>query len=318
LFGLFSRLSAKKKFGGVIGIATAEESLVMVHVAKDAKGHARIADAKVVRERDPQKREAALAEWVRNKRLRGYPAVITLQPGAFGVHQIERPEVPDVELRAAVRWKIKDFIDYPPNQAIVDVFAVPDGRQTRKASIYVVSARNADMTARVAMVKAAGLDPNRVDIADLALRSLVNRALDIDETVAVLLLMERRGQIQICRGDTFYLARALDFGLSSLSAPPSDQGLSFTNTDVDDRIALEIQRTMDYYDSNFGQAPVRRLLMIGDGDGLVRLAAYVETALGLKAEVFDCATLSQSAQGPQVGPSELFPIALGGAVGVLG
>ncbi len=55
----------------------------------------------------------------------------------------EAPDVPADELRAAVRWGIKDLIDYHVNDATVDVLGLPTDKIAGRArAIYAVAARS--------------------------------------------------------------------------------------------------------------------------------------------------------------------------------
>ena len=61
---------------------------------------------------------------------------------AYQLVQVEAPEVQPDELRGAVRWKLKDIINFPPSEAIVDVFDIPEqARYVESRMIYAVAAR---------------------------------------------------------------------------------------------------------------------------------------------------------------------------------
>ncbi len=259
---------------------------------------------------------AELAGWVAAHSLQGAPTALVLEHGSYGIHQLERPEVPAEELRDALRWKLKDLLDYSPAEAVIDFFETPPARQKRIEPVQVVAARRALLKTRLAELGGAGLELVRIDIPEFALRNLVSRALAASETTAVLYLQAQRGMLAICRDDRFYMARALDHGLRSLGqgGGGEDGGLS-TWSDIDDRIALEVQRTMDYYDSHFGHAPVKRLLLPGTHPGLDRLAGYAATALGIAAERAGAAQLCSAADALD-SDDERLPLAIGGALGI--
>src|SRR5436190_21230859 len=62
----------------------------------------------------------------------------------------EAPDVPADELRSAVRWRIKEMIDFHVVDATIDVFDVATTNTPGKTrSIYVVAARNAAIHRRV-------------------------------------------------------------------------------------------------------------------------------------------------------------------------
>ena len=50
---------------------------------------------------------------------------LVLNPDEYQLHLVESPDVPDSELREAVRWRIRDLIDFPVDEAAIDVFDMP-------------------------------------------------------------------------------------------------------------------------------------------------------------------------------------------------
>lgn len=83
------------------------------------------------------------------------------------------PDVPAEELRAALRWRIKDLIDFHINDATIDVFDLPleSGRGAPR-EMYVVAARNQAIQERVDCLQRAGIPLAVVDIRELSQRNL--------------------------------------------------------------------------------------------------------------------------------------------------
>ncbi|WP_422126565.1 pilus assembly protein PilM [Thioalkalivibrio sulfidiphilus] len=231
-----------------------------------------------------------LTRWVEQQGLRRAPAVITLEPGSYSLMQMERPAVETGELAAAVRWRVRDLIDFPLDEAITDVFELPAHAQRgRTPMINVVVARAEALRAQVALAESAGLVPWKIDVAELALRNLAERQTQGNETVASLFLMPQRGMVQITRADSLYLTRVLEYGSEAVISAAREGGGGFGGPY--DRVALELQRTMDYYDSHFGAAPVKRLIIMPPGEEMAVLAAGVGEGVGLPAGVLDVAGL---------------------------
>lgn len=301
----------KASTDGQVGLVVSDESVTAVHILRREGEPPRL----LARFDGPKDGgSGTLAAWVAEHRLQGVPAALTLDHGDYVIHQLDRPEVPAEELRQALRWRLKDLIDYSPADAVIDVFEAPPARQKRIEPVQVVAARASRLKPMVASINATGLDLQRIDIAEFALRNLLSRALGSLETTALLHLRPQRGTLQICRDDKFYFARALDQGLDALSYTAG--GGTFGGlADVDDRIALEAQRTMDYYDSHFGHGPVKKLLVLGRGAELQRLVDYITSALGLATRLVGAADLVSGLDENDTA-AEAMPLALGGALGV--
>jgi len=84
------------------------------------------------------------------------------------------PSVPAAEMKSAVRWRLKDFLDYPVELATVDVVSIPAHASPagRGRPVYAVSARNQDIEARMKMFASAKIPLRVIDIAELAQRNL--------------------------------------------------------------------------------------------------------------------------------------------------
>ena len=51
-----------------------------------------------------------------------------LDDADYQMQLVEAPSVPREEMRSAVRWKLKDLLDYPVDAATIDVADVPTDR----------------------------------------------------------------------------------------------------------------------------------------------------------------------------------------------
>jgi len=73
-----------------------------------------------------------------------YECAALLQPGDYQLLLVEAPTVPKEELKAAIRWRIKDMIDYHVDDATVDVLEIPqqEAAAGRSRLMYAVSAPN--------------------------------------------------------------------------------------------------------------------------------------------------------------------------------
>lgn len=221
---------------------------------------------------------------------KGASCVLTLEPGAYSLFQVERPAVGADELRAAARWKIKDLLDYSLEEAVLDVFDVPPRAQGQESgSIYVAAAHAPSLWPRVDAIHEADLELERIDIAELSLRNIAYRVSEADEATALIHLGRHRGMVAIVRGQTLFLARSLGHGFDTLSAGGGgdDSGeLGFADADPGfEAIALEVQRTADYYDSYFGQAGVRRIRIVPGLPSLEGLASHLSENLALDTQL---------------------------------
>lgn len=205
---------------------------------------------------------------------------LVLADGEYQLLLVEAPRVEPAELRAAVRWKVKDLIDFHIDDAVIDVFEIP-GQQNRpqgQSMMYAVVARARHVRERIDQVEDAELQLEVIDITEMALRNLASLMDEDARGVATLYLAADYGMITLTRQGNLYLTRRLETGTDSLAA--DEQGAL-------DQLVLEIQRSLDYYDSHFAQPPLRQLIVLPGFEGHDRLVRWLGENLGLEVAGFD-------------------------------
>ncbi|MBP9800751.1 MAG: hypothetical protein KBD39_11630, partial [Sterolibacterium sp.] len=68
---------------------------------------------------------AILAYQAKALELKSCSCTLLLNPGQYQMLQIELPAVPDEEVKDAVRWSIKDMVDFPAELMSLDVAEIP-------------------------------------------------------------------------------------------------------------------------------------------------------------------------------------------------
>ncbi|VUD56800.1 hypothetical protein TDB9533_02405 [Thalassocella blandensis] len=200
----------------------------------------------------------ALHDFVSKHRLSKRLCHLILNIKDYNLLLVEAPDVPDEELREAVRWRIKDLISIPVEKALVDVFLLPaDGNRSGKKMVYVVVAERTRIQTLVDQVHDSGLTLASIDIAEMALRNISlikQREGDNNRGVAIARIVEGGGTVSLYRNGNMYLSRQfkLNYGGGLLDDLPNDA------------LALEVQRSLDYYERQMGLAPPSVLYLCGE------------------------------------------------------
>src|SRR5262245_12667757 len=91
--------------------------------------------------------------------------ISVLDPRGYQLLLVEAPDVPAEELRAAVRWRIKDLIDFHVDDAVIDVFEMPrHARGGTNRMMYAVTAKAEFVREQIELVESAGLTLDVIDI----------------------------------------------------------------------------------------------------------------------------------------------------------
>ncbi len=237
-----------------------------------------------------------LADKVKQYGLSKQICTTVMELNDYSILSIEAPDVPSVELRAAIRWQIKDLIDFHIDDAVIDVFDAPaSGASGKKNNLYVVVSKQSVVRERVDQLQAANANLTTIDVPELVLRNLTERFPEDDVGVAFVYLTAERGLVLVTRQQTLYFARTLDIGYEYLRQGISDgdgsgSGLSLENTTFD-RLVLEVQRSLDYYDRYFSQPSVAGLVLAPTELPIPGLDAYLKQSLGLSVRTLDLAEI---------------------------
>jgi MSHA biogenesis protein MshI len=225
---------------------------------------------------------ATLARLRRELHLDRHRCTTLLRPGEYQVLQVEAPaNVPESEARGAARWRIKDMVDYPVETATVDAVFIPaaDGSAGRAPQMLAVAAKNDVIAASMKAFTDAEIPLEVIDIPEFAQRNLAQR-LELEGRGLALLAFDDRGALVTftCAGE-LYQARRIEMSLRTFenTTPEQRKGLY-------DRLVLELQRSLDYFDRQFRHIAVARVMVTpvpGAEDMREHLAASLDVPVAL-------------------------------------
>lgn len=219
---------------------------------------------------------------LRAARIPLLPLSTVLRADDYRLVLVEAPDVPPAEMRAAMRWRLKDSIDFRVEDAVIDVFDLPDqARGGRGRMMYAVAAQRSAVDAHARSLSGtSGLDA--IDVPELCLRNLASLLPLASAGVALLHLGEATADIVLVRGKTFYLARRMD--LAADGAPAPDQSTARDHTAT---VVLELQRSLDYYERHFDQPPITRIAVSPAGARAEALALQLSRETGFELTTLD-------------------------------
>lgn len=226
---------------------------------------------------------ATLGSLVQEAGAAGMACEWILEPGAYSLQQVDKPSVPPSEWVQALRWKVRDLIGFPIDEAVMDAFEVPglDSRG-RPPTLYLAVARKDELRPRIAQIEAAGLRLSSIGISDLAWAEAVRILSPGEDSVAALVIDARGGSMLAMRENTLFVARRFEFDADDQRVLREPQ--QGRTERLFERVALELQRTLDYFDRTHQRPPPRRLLLLAGIEGLEGLDASLRNNLGLEVQ----------------------------------
>jgi len=291
---------------GALGIELHNDGISLAVSRIDQSGALKISACQY-KECLPAERVTVLVEMVSELGADGSDCHVVLSPGQFKTYPIEKPKVEENELADAARWKVKDLLDFDLEEAVTDVYAFPeDALRGRPAQVNVVVSRKAIIQEIVDLIGNTGLELKSIDIADLAIRNVAQSISDNhDRAVAVLYLRNGAGMMVLVKGPTVYFSRHFDFSSQALNEPSQQDS-------VIQQLALEVQRSFDYFESQMGQVPPQTIYLVGPSPN-IPLANMLGGSIAAKAMLLD---LSAFFEGDIMsGVNEIYSFAaIGGAL----
>ena len=156
---MLSFLGGKRGDKGLVGIEASADGIAVAHIVNNPKTGLSLKRCEFIDTTGKGDKAQVLSKKIAEFDLEGIKCNWVLQPANYSLLLIEAPNVPDEEMREAVRWKIKDLISVPVESVVIDVFHLPDdGTRSGKKMIYVVAAEKANVQEKVNLVKGLWLE----------------------------------------------------------------------------------------------------------------------------------------------------------------
>ncbi len=293
ILGLFKRRSRE---GGWLAVVPGKRG---VHVAKVQYAGVRPQVTKCSFFPMTEVTSTALERIRREAQLGESHLTTLLSANEYQLMMVDAPSVPVDELKTAIRWKIKDALSYHIDDATVDVLQIPINKYggDRPQSLYAVAAFNETIRKRITLFEKAKLALEVIDIPEMAQRNVAALFETEARGLALLSFNDEGGLFTItCDGELF-LARRIEITLGQLQ--DADESL---RQQYLDRVELEVQRSLDYFDRQFHHIPVNRLLL--SAPAALGLDKVLADNLGLPVEMLNLAEGMDVAAVPELADSE--------------
>ncbi len=300
---------------GIVGVQINADGVSLVHAsaslssverpAQNAAQAATVHVAEWLPESDSGRQMALLEDRVERLDLRRKPCHLVLGREDYNLLLVEAPAVPASELREALRWRIRDLIDFPADQAVLDAFLLPEDRSRGgKRMAYVAVVHRQLIEQRVAQISEARLDLKVIDIPELAFRNLAYRTCDTERGVALVQLGGGTGSLYIVRGNDLHLARRFSV--------PYEGGL--LEDLPEDVLLLEIQRSLDYFERQMRQPPPGHICLVGENLSGDKITESLTEGLPMPLSLLDIESALALEDGVQLHTMTLCLPAIGAAL----
>ncbi len=307
---MFTFFNKRKRDQGVNAIVLSEQGIAYASVLSTPAQTPVLQALDFMPLDNPSDLAVSLKDFADKHKLAHRHVVTALQMNEASLIMLEKPNVADEELRQAVRWSVKDSLSFDIENAIVDVFEIPGQKERgRTPLIYVTAAEKSLLQHRIHLLEELDMVIDAIDIPELAMRNVAALLPEDANGVALLKLDSEQGLMTLTHNKSLFLARNIDTGYRNLipaggntvlGAPEENEGLQFESAMLPDQqrtldsIVLEVQRSLDYYESHFAMPAITTLVLAPLPFSVPGLNEQLSSLLGVKVrtletcEVLDC------------------------------
>lgn len=242
---------------------------------------------------------AMLEKLRKDARIADFQFTTLLAPGDYQMLLVDTPNVHANELKAAIRWRVKDSLNFPVDDATIDVLKIPPNKAggERLPSLYAIAAPNNNIKKLETLFERAKIDLNVIDIPEMAQRNIAALFEEGDHGLALLAFDDNGGLLTFTCGGELYLARRIEVTLGQLQ--DADESQRQQNLE---RLELELQRSMDYFGRQYSYISVARLLISAPEQ--LGLVAELAPGLDVPMEQLDLAQVLDIRAAPELANSE--------------
>lgn len=181
------------------------------------------------------------------------PLCLVLGTDRYQLVQLDKPAVKPEEMLQALPWLVRELTSVPVEDMLLDYLDLPEHTSAQGARINVV------VTSKSSLLELCrALQRKHIQLANIQPEEWLPRNLIPLQSAAVMLLVHQPGQelsLQIVKQGMLYFSRKLR-GFSRID----QYEMAELRQGMLDNLLLEVQRSLDYFEGQLRQAPVKEIL----------------------------------------------------------
>jgi MSHA biogenesis protein MshI len=197
---------------------------------------------------------ATLAALKKPMRLDRYRCTALLSHGKYQLIQTDAVAGASDEAREVVRWKLKDQVEFPVDTAAIDLLPIPsDGRAPQ---VFAAISPESTIAPLVQAFQAAKVPLEAIDLPEMSQRNLAALFEENGRGLATLIFDDDEGLLTFTLNGELLVVRHVELTARQLMTADDDRrGMLF------ERIALDVQRSLDNFDRLYSSVSLAHLLV---------------------------------------------------------
>ena len=263
----------------VVSIDATELRFLVLKIKTEQEPELIVNDVETIKNNHIDHALNALNERYKKLSLEHAPVTVVLQPAHYQSTTVERPDVPEQDLAASLRFQLDELTDMSPDEMVTDYYDLPLNASGQDKITAVVASKTL-LSQIVEAVASQSWQLDSITVSEVVLKNLFQTT---DNACLVLYgLSKSRYVVQIYRAGALVFTRELRGvrDLSKYSAQEIELGAL-------EPLATEIQRSMDYYEGQLRQASLRRIVLAIAGPQREAMAESLRDLLAADVELFE-------------------------------
>lgn len=226
---------------------------------------------------------ATLSALKKPMRLDCYRCTALLTHGNYQLIQTDAVAGAPDEAREVVRWKLKDQVEFPVDTAAIDLLPIPsDGRTPQ---VFAALSPESTMAPLVQAFQAAKVPLAAIDLPEISQRNLAALFEDSGRGQAALVFDDDEGLLTFTLNGELLVVRHVELNARQLmTADDERRNMLF------ERIALDVQRSLDNFDRLYSSVPLAHLL-VAPIPGVDGFLAYLRANLTIAVMPLDVSSV---------------------------
>lgn len=292
-----------KGYTNYIGLVVQLDKIIAVNLELKQEQWLMVAEKTVSYTNDSQLSES-ITQCINDLDIERAQVVIVLPAHLYQIVQMDKPNLSVEEIKQSLPWTVKDLVTIPAESIIADFIENPI-KQGGQEKISVFAANKTLLMPIINAVHKSKAELELITCEEFVLTGL----LEVD-TAAHLIVYQHEGQepsIQIVRDGCLLFSRRLrGFSrLPTMSIEDLSMGLL-------DSFSLELQRSIDFFESQLKQPPLKSLQLYLPSEHLEQVVEQLKVHFPVKV------TTLQRHLSPCIGQNESLHFAISAAMEMIG
>lgn len=196
------------------------------------------------------------AQFLKRQKLKRSALSISFPASSYRLLLIDKPNIPDEEITAAIRWKVKDLVDLKSERLLVATLDNPEppSNKDNPGQIFLVVAEEDKIEYFEKAVQQAKMSVRSIEIRELAQRNIAMLIPEEKEGIAFVTLDKDGGLITFSRGGDLFLSRRVDVATKEFIPAKTEEYVR--------RVASELQRSIDYFDRHYRAFTLKQIFIL--------------------------------------------------------